>query len=77
MRFLTGMLCVATTLCAADANSDQVRAAASRAIALLQSTQKGWYAKQSCESCHQQILPAIAFRVAREHGIAVRRNHRA
>jgi hypothetical protein len=71
MRFLTGMLCVATTLSAAEATSDQVREAATRAIALLQSSQKDWYAKQSCESCHHQILPAIAFRVAREHGLAV------
>jgi ankyrin repeat protein len=38
---------------------------------LLQSSQKDWYVKQSCESCHHQILPALAFRVAREHGIAV------
>ena len=71
MRFLSGVLCVATILSAAEATSDQIREAATRAIALLQSSQKDWYAKQSCESCHHQILPAIAFRVAREHGIAV------
>ena len=71
MRLLTGMLCVATTLSAAEATSDHVREAATRAIALLQSSQKDWYTKQSCESCHHQILPAIAFRVAREHGLAV------
>ena len=71
MRYLTGMLCVATVLSTAEAGSDQVREAATRAIALLQSSQKDWYAKQSCESCHHQILPAIAFRVAREHGLTV------
>ena len=71
MRFLAGMLCVATILSAAEATADHVREAATRAIALLQSSQKDWYAKQSCESCHHQILPAIAFRVAREHGLAV------
>jgi ankyrin repeat protein len=71
MRVLAGMLCVAAALSSAEATSDHVRDAATRAIALLQSSQKGWYAKQSCESCHHQILPALAFRVAREHGIAV------
>src|ERR1700719_5343292 len=71
MRTLAGMLCVATALTAAEATSDHIRDAATRAIALLQTSQKDWYAKQSCESCHHQILPAIAFRVAREHGIPV------
>jgi hypothetical protein len=66
-----GMMCVATSLSAVEATSDHIRDAATRAIALLQSSQKDWYVKQSCESCHHQILPALAFRVAREHGIAV------
>src|ERR1700730_11115412 len=71
MRTLAGMLCVATALTAAEATSDHIRDAATRAIALLQSSQKDWYTKQSCESCHHQILPALAFRAAREHGIPV------
>ena len=71
MRLLTGMLCVTTALSAAETGSDHIRDAATRAIALLQSSQKDWYAKQSCESCHHQIMPALAFRVAREHGLAV------
>jgi len=71
MRVLTGMLCLASALSAAEATTDYIRDAAGRAVVLLQSSQKDWYAKQSCESCHHQILPALAFRVAREHGIAV------
>ena len=65
------MLCVCALLGAAEATSDHVREAAGRAVALLQASEKDWYVKQSCESCHHQILPAIAFRTAREHGIAV------
>ncbi|HLK20584.1 MAG TPA: ankyrin repeat domain-containing protein, partial [Bryobacteraceae bacterium] len=71
MRILLGMLCVATALSAAEASSDQIRQAATRAVDLLQSSQKDWYAKQSCESCHHQIMPAIAFAVARAHGIPI------
>ena len=71
MRTLLGMMCVATALTAAEATSNHIRDAATRAIALLQSSQKEWNTKQSCESCHHQILPAIAFRVAREHGLPI------
>src|SRR5258708_16072712 len=71
MRTLAGILCVATALTAAEATSDHIRDAAARGIALIQASQKDWYAKQSCESCHHQILPAMAFRVAREHGLQV------
>ena len=71
MRILLGVMCAGMVLSAAEATSDHIRDSATRAIALLQSSQKDWYVKQSCESCHHQILPALAFRVAREHGIAV------
>jgi hypothetical protein len=40
MRLLAGTLCIATALSAAEATSDHVRDAATRAIALLQSSQK-------------------------------------
>ena len=36
-----------------------------------QSSQKTWYAKQSCASCHHQYLPALAFQAARGHGIPI------
>jgi ankyrin repeat protein len=51
--------------------AQQVRDAATRAVALLQSSQKVWYEKQACSSCHQQFQPAIALVVARAHGVAV------
>ena len=54
---------------AADVAADRIRDSAAKAVAVIQQSQKNWYAKQSCYSCHHQILPAMAFRAAREHGI--------
>jgi len=71
MRILAGMLCLTVALSAAEATSNQIRDAATRAVALLQASQKEFSAKQSCESCHHQILPALAYRVAREHGVPI------
>ena len=68
MRHLTLLLLIAT--CSAAATQDQI-CGATKAVALIQTSQKGWYSKQSCSSCHNQLLPAIAFRVARQHGIHV------
>jgi ankyrin repeat protein len=48
-----------------------VQEAATKAVAIIQKSQKNWYMKESCFSCHQQLFPAIAFRYAREHGIPV------
>jgi hypothetical protein len=42
MRMLLGMMCVGTVLSAAEATSDNIRDSATRAIALLQSSQKDW-----------------------------------
>ena len=41
------------------------------AVALLQAGQKTWYTKINCHSCHHQFQPAMAFRVARAHGVPV------
>ena len=71
MRTFLGILCLASAGWGADASADSIRNAATKAVALIQSTQKAWYNKQSCSSCHQQYLPALAFRAAREHGIPV------
>jgi ankyrin repeat protein len=49
----------------------RVQEAATKAVAIIQKSQKNWYMKESCFSCHQQLFPAIAFRYAREHGIPV------
>jgi len=50
-----------------------VQQAAERAVAAIQKAQALWYTtnKQVCASCHHQYQPAIAFRVAREHGITI------
>ena len=72
MRFSVSLLLLsATSLTAANLSPDRVRDAAAKAVALLQNGQKDWYSKQTCYSCHNQILPAMAFRVAREHGIPI------
>ena len=49
----------------------QVRDAATRAVAAIQKAQAPWYTtnKQVCASCHHQYQPALAFRVARDHGV--------
>ena len=56
---------------AQDASGDRIRQAAARAIALVQSSQANFASKIACASCHHQFQPALAFRAAREHGIAV------
>ena len=71
MKLCLGLLCAVSALWAGDAANTRVRDAAAKAVALLQTSQKTWYAHQSCASCHQQVLPALAFRAAREHGIPV------
>ena len=55
----------------ADAFPDQVSAAATARYRPLQAGQKTWYSKINCHSCHHQFQPAMAFRVARAHGIPV------
>ena len=58
-----------------SASPERIRLAADKAIALLQSSQSTWNKKKlgegGCLSCHHQILPALAFRAARQHGLAV------
>src|SRR5215831_18250612 len=67
---LTGLFCVASALWGANASPDQIRNAATKGLAAIQASQKDWYKKQSCTSCHQQYLPLMAVVAAREHGIA-------
>ncbi|MGA2878649.1 MAG: ankyrin repeat domain-containing protein [Bryobacteraceae bacterium] len=71
MRFCLGFLCAISTVWAGDASTATIRDAATKAVALIQKSQESWHSKQSCYSCHQQVLPALAFRAAREHGIPV------
>ena len=71
MKLCVLILCSISVLWADDASSTRIRDAATKAVALIQKSQKTWPSKQSCFSCHQQVLPALAFRAAREHGIPV------
>lgn len=54
-----------------EAHPDQLRAAATRALAAIQKAQAPWYTtnKQVCASCHHQYQPALAYRVARDHRV--------
>src|SRR5687768_6278295 len=51
----------------------QVAEAAARGVGAIQKSQVVWYEdeQQVCGSCHHQFQPAIAFAVARAHGVAV------
>jgi ankyrin repeat protein len=71
MKLWTGILCSITVVSAADPSSARIQEATTKAVAVIQKSQKTWYSKQNCFSCHQQVLPALAFRAAREHGIPV------
>jgi len=71
MKLCFLILCSISALWADDAATPRIRAAAAKAVALIQRSQKNWPSKQSCFSCHQQVLPALAFQAAREHGIPV------
>ncbi len=71
MKIYLGLLCAFSALWAGDASNTRIRDAAAKTVALIQASQKTWYSHQSCFSCHQQVLPALAFRAAREHGIPI------
>jgi ankyrin repeat protein len=71
MRVWMGLLFSASIVWGADASPERILNAATRSIALLQSSQKDWYSKINCHSCHHQFQPALAFRVARAHGVPV------
>ena len=71
MRKFFAMVLLVAALPAQTPVPDQIREAATRAVAFIQTTQKTWPSKQGCTSCHHQFLPTIAFHRAREHGVAV------
>jgi len=52
------------------ANSE-LAAASEKAIKLIQKSQAGWYKKETCTSCHHQLLPQIPITLARERGVPV------
>ena len=46
-----------------------LREASSKAIKLIQHSQVVWYKKQTCTSCHHQLLPEVTINLARERGV--------
>jgi ankyrin repeat protein len=66
-----GTLVVVQTASAQEADPARVHDAAARALVAIQKAQEPWYAtnKQVCASCHHQYQPALAYRVARDHGV--------
>jgi len=68
---LTAACLASSVVFASEVSPDRVREAATKAVALIQASQKNWAGKESCYSCHHQSLPPLAFRAAREHGIPV------
>ena len=71
MKLWIGLVCSVSAVWAADSSPARIQQSATKAVAIIQKSQKDWYTKESCVSCHQQVLPALAFRYAREHGVAV------
>lgn len=48
---------------------DELRAASAKAIKLIQQSQAVWAKKETCNSCHHQLLPEIPIKLARERGV--------
>lgn len=69
MRTCIGVLCAVWLAWGANPSQDLIRNAAARSLALFQASQKTWYSKTQCNSCHHQYQAALAYRSAREHGI--------
>ncbi|MFY9571470.1 MAG: ankyrin repeat domain-containing protein [Blastocatellia bacterium] len=46
-----------------------LRTASAKAIKLMQHSQVVWSSKETCTSCHHQLLPQIPIKLARERGI--------
>lgn len=49
----------------------ELRAASAKAIKLIQHSQVVWYQRETCTSCHHQLLAEIPFNLARERGVPV------
>src|SRR5437870_7916724 len=74
MAVVSIRLLVLASLCTALSQAggipaSEIRPAAQRAITLIERAGKTWYEKQTCVSCHHQILPMLAFDLARSRGL--------
>ena len=65
-------LCLFVPTLQGQTNSpQQIRSAATRAVATIQRGTTGFYQFMNCFSCHDHGLPMLAFRLARERGVPV------
>jgi len=69
--FILALVWLPATAAAQEVGAERARAAAARALVSIQKAQAPWYTtnKQVCASCHHQYQPALAYRVARDHGV--------
>jgi len=66
------IVCLFVPLLHAQSGSpDQVRSAATRAVAIVQQGSSGFSKMMQCFSCHDHALPMLTLRTARERGVAV------
>jgi ankyrin repeat protein len=68
---LVALGCLPAAALAQEVEPGRLLEAAARAVAAIQKAQAPWYTanKQVCASCHHQYQPALALRVARDHGV--------
>src|SRR4030095_11436870 len=74
IRLLIALLLIVPALASAQSAEDaRIREAATRGLAAIQKAQQNWFTSYThvCASCHHQYQPALAYRAARERGIAV------
>ena len=74
IRSLAALLLLLPSLASAQSEDDaRIREAVTRGLAAIQKAQANWFTsyKQVCASCHHQYQPALAYRAARERGVAV------
>jgi ankyrin repeat protein len=64
-------LCLLVPALHAQTSPDQIRSAATRAVAIVQQGSEGFYKFMDCFSCHDHGLPMLALRLARERGVPV------
>jgi ankyrin repeat protein len=62
---------LAAISCFGQNQDHEIRLAAAKSVAILQTASVKWFEKQTCASCHHQGLPTMVFDLARRRGVAV------
>lgn len=66
-----GLVIAMTAVGLSWADDAATLAAVQKAIPLLARSDQQWFTKQDCASCHQQALPILVFREARQRGVPI------